>query len=141
MRVFISGIMQGSRLEQGIASQDYRAQLTRLLREHVDGVDIFDPFARHPESVSYDPETGRRTLLELVDEAGRADVLVAFVPEASMGTALEMWQAHQRRRPVFTISPLRENWVVRFLSTRVFETYDQFAEFVASGELDRAVRP
>jgi hypothetical protein len=31
--------------------------------------------------------------MKLNDAAATADVLVAYVPEASMGTAIEMWQA------------------------------------------------
>ena len=33
------------------------------------------------------------------------DVLLAFVPEASMGTAIEMWEAYQHGAAVITISP------------------------------------
>jgi len=34
----------------------------------------------------------RADLIDLARTAGRADAVVAFVPEASMGTALEMWK-------------------------------------------------
>ena len=114
MRVFIAGIMQGSRRGPGIADQDYRSQLTQVLRERLDGVEIVDPYALHPDSVDYSFEEGKQTFLSLNEEAGRADVVVAFLPEASMGTAIEMWQAYLNRRVIFTISPLRENWVVQF---------------------------
>jgi hypothetical protein len=139
MRIFLAGIMQGSRREKGMASQDYRSHLTQLLRQHLDGVEIVDPFALHPESVGYSFEEGRRTLIDLAEEAGRSDVVVAFVPEASMGTALEMWQAYRNQRIIFTISPLSENWVIKFLSTRVFDDVDQFEEFVASGAFQHAL--
>ena len=139
LRIFLAGIMQGSRRAKGIAAQDYRAELTQLLKQHLDGAEIFDPFALHPNSVEYSFEEGRETLLGLAEAAGQADVLIAYLPEASMGTALEIWQAYQHRRKIFTISPLTENWVVKFLSTRVFPTYEDFARFVASGELQRAI--
>ena len=70
-------------------------------------------------------------------EAARADVLIAYLPEASMGTAVEMWEAHRAGKPVLTISPLAENWVVRFLSTRVFPSLVAFESFVAEGELEK----
>ena len=76
----------------------------------------------------------------MAEAAGRADALVAFVPEASMGTAIEIWEAYRHQRPIFIISPLRENWVIRFLSTRVFETHEEFIGFVASGEFQRAIQ-
>jgi hypothetical protein len=131
--------MQGSQRGKSIAAQDYRSELTRLLRRHLNGAEIVDPFALHPKSVDYSLEEGRRTLIDLAEEAGRSDVVVAFLPEASMGTALEIWQAYRRQRKVFTISPLSENWVVRFLSTRVFATFEEFSDFVASGEFQRTV--
>lgn len=139
MRIFLAGIMQGSRAGKGIVSQDYRARLAQLLRQHLDRVEIVDPFALHPNSVDYDFEEGKQTLISLAEEAGRSDVLIAFLPEASMGTAVEIWQAYRNRRMIFTISPLRENWVIRFLSTRVFADLNQFVDFVASGDFQRAI--
>ncbi|HUU42809.1 MAG TPA: hypothetical protein VMX57_03465, partial [Planctomycetota bacterium] len=69
--------------------------------------------------------------------AGDADVLVAFLPEASMGTAVEMWEAHRRGRIVLAVTPLDANWAVKFLSTRVFGDLASFEEFVTTGELER----
>jgi len=139
MRIFLAGVMQGSRLEKSIAAQAYRSELTQLLRQHLDGVEIVDPFALHPKSVDYSFEVGRQTLIDLAQAAGQCDVVVAYLPEASMGTAVEIWQAYQHKRKVFTISPLSENWIVKFLSTRVFATLGDFSEFVATGEFQRAV--
>jgi len=141
MRIFLAGIMQGSRAEKGIAAQDYRARLTQMLHRSLDGIEIIDPFVLHPDSVEYSFEQGRRTLLALSEEAGRCDVVIAYLPEASMGTAIEMWEAYRSRRIIYTISPLRENWVIKFLSTRVFADWDQFADFVASGEFEREAAP
>jgi hypothetical protein len=139
LRIFLAGIMQGSRRERDIVSQDYRAQLTQLLRRHLDDVEIVDPFALHPGSVDYSHDEGQRAFLSMAEEAGRCDVVIAYLPEASMGSAIEIWQAYSRRRAVFIISPLDQNWVVRFLSTRLFAGIDEFAEFVASGEFRRAI--
>ena len=33
-----------------------------------------------------------------------------------MGTAIEMWEAYQHGAAVVTISPMRHNWAVKFLS-------------------------
>jgi hypothetical protein len=57
------------------------------------------------------------------------------VPEASMGTAIEMWQAYGAGIPVVSISPMFDNWVIKFLSARAFATLEEFAEFIASGGL------
>jgi len=139
-RVFIAGIMQGSRRANDMTAQDYRQQIGAWLTSHVPGVEVVDPFELHPESVGYSDDDARRTLIDLARLAGRVDAVVAFVPEASMGTALEMWEAYHQGRPVITISPLVHNWVVKGLSTRVLADLDEFHTFVESGEFERVLR-
>jgi hypothetical protein len=130
MKVFIAGIMQGSRLDKDVEDQGYRERIASAIRARLPDVDILDPWALHPDSPTYDDEHGKQVYLSLNDAAAQADVLVAYVPQASMGTAIEMWQAFQAGVRVYTISPLTENWVVRFLSDRVFATLDEFIQFV-----------
>jgi hypothetical protein len=72
-----------------------------------------------------------------VERAAASDVVIAFLPEASMGTAVEMWEAHKRGVIVLAVTPMHENWTVKFLSTRIFPGLDEFERFVASGELAR----
>jgi hypothetical protein len=130
MRVFIAGIMQGSRLDSNVEDQGYRERIASAIRMRVPDVDILDPWAIYPDSPTYGFEQGKQVYLSLNDLAAQADVLVAYVPQASMGTAIEMWQASQAGARVYTISPLAENWVVKFLSDRVFATLDEFIQFV-----------
>lgn len=136
MRVFIAGIMQGSRNDAEIEAQDYRSEIIQSIRRHVPEAVVLDPFELHPDSVAYDPERAKQTLLELAALAGQVDVLVAYVPSASMGTAIEMWHAYQSGARVYTISPMVDNWVVQSLSECVFPDMAAFAEFVASGGLN-----
>lgn len=133
MRVFIAGVMQGSRHDQGIAAQDYRGQIAEVLRAHLPDVAIVDPNEIHPDGVNYDRRRAKRTLIEMAELAGAVDCLVAYVPEASMGTALEMWHAHQAGIPVYTVSPMEHNWIIFSLSDQVFPDLASFGEFVASG--------
>jgi hypothetical protein len=130
MKVFIAGIMQGSRLDKDVEDQGYRERITSAIRARVPDADILDPWALHPDSPTYDFEHGKQIYLSLNDAAAQAEVLVAYVPQASMGTAIEMWQAFQAGARIYTISPLTENWVVKFLSDRVFATLDEFIQFV-----------
>ncbi len=139
-RVFIAGIMQGSRRENDLDAQDYRRFIGEVLRAHVPQVDIIDPLELHPNSVAYDLEAARATLIGMAAAAGAADAVVAYVPAASMGTALEMWEAYHHGKPVVTISPLQHNWVVNALSTRVLADLDQFRAFVAAGDFERVLR-
>jgi molybdopterin converting factor small subunit len=138
--VFIGGIMQGSRRENTIDTQDYRRIIGHCLREHLPNVEVIDPFELHPNSVGYDTNEARRTLIALAQTAGQADAVVVYVPEASMGTALEMWEAYRGGKPIFAISPLIYNWVVRCLATRVFANLEEFCVFVAGGDFERALR-
>jgi hypothetical protein len=137
MRFFLAGIMQGSRLDRGIHSQDYRQIIREAIKTRYPEAEVVCPFEMHPASVSYDDETGKRTLLHEMSMAAEADGLIAYVPEASMGTAIEMWQAFQAGRPVWTISPLSANWVIRFLSNKVFSDLEEFVGFVGAGGMDR----
>ncbi len=130
MRVFIAGVMQGSKKGKGITSQDYRQIIrTAILKEHQEA-EVVDPFSLFPDSPEYDHERARQVLLDMAEEAGNADVVVAYLPEASMGTALEMIRAYDKGKPVISISPMAANWVVQALSRHVFPTLDSFLDWV-----------
>jgi hypothetical protein len=139
LRIFIAGIIQGSRRDNCVDDQGYRQRIAQAIRAHMPQADILDPWALHPDSPSYDHERGKQVYLSLNEEAARSDVLIAYVPQASMGTAIEIWQAYQSNARIFTISPLAENWVVKFLSNRVFATLDEFIQFVEQGEFEKTV--
>jgi nucleoside 2-deoxyribosyltransferase len=136
LRFFIAGIMQGSLPGVELHGQDYRQAIQEIILSQYPEAEIVDPWELHPESPSYDAERGKRTFLELIEEAGRADIVVAYLSQASMGTAIEMWRAYEKGLPILTISPLAENWVVRFLSARIFSDLNEFAEFIADGGLE-----
>lgn len=140
MRVFIAGVMQGSRCDDKVNDQDYREVITQILQDNLKGVQIVDPRALHPGSEAYDAGRAREVFMGMVALAGQVDVLVAYVPEASMGTAVEMWEAHRAGVQILTISPMAENWVVKLLSSRVFPTLDALGAFVANGGLVPATR-
>jgi hypothetical protein len=136
MDIFIAGIMQGSHREATLHNQDYRARLKQLLREYIPGAHVYDPLADHRESLDYDEATGRRVFQRHNRMCRTVDLVIAFVPEASMGTAIEMWEAHEHGRgAVVTISPLSHNWAIRFCSDQVFSDFAAFEHALTSGEL------
>ena len=116
MRFFLAGIMQGSLADAALHQQDYRARLAALVGRHFPEAELYDPLAAHGESLNYDADRGREVFFGHNRMCGEVDVLLAFVPEASMGTAIEMWEAHRNGRVVISISPLEHNWAVKFLS-------------------------
>jgi hypothetical protein len=138
MRVFIAGVMQGSRTDDKVSDQRYRETVARILRENLGDVEIIDPWMLHPNSESYGVERARDTFLKMSALAAQADAVVAYLPEASMGTAVEMWQAYTGGVKVYCVSPMTQNWVVKLLSTEVFPHLEAFESFVRSGGLASA---
>lgn len=139
MKVFIGGIMQGSRRDRYIDDQDYRPQIAEMLLARYPEFEVVDPNELHPDGVDYDDETAKSTLLQLFGLAGQADLFVAYAPQASMGTAIEMWQGFQSGALVITISPMEANWVVKHLSAAVLPDLGAFREWIDSGGLDKLI--
>ena len=135
MRIFLAGIMQGSHLAAVLHNQSYRTHIKALLESHLDSVDVYDPLADHSDSLDYDEEQGRRVFMHHNQLCREVDVLLAFVPEASMGTAIEMWEAHRHGRVVLSISPLEHNWAVRFLSDEIYPDLETFEAALTSGRV------
>jgi hypothetical protein len=140
MRFFLAGIMQGSLVHKALHDQDYRSHLKKLLLEHFPGSDVYDPLTDHKDSINYGPGRGKQVFFEHNRMCGEEiDVLIAFIPEASMGTAVEMWEAYRHGRVVISISPLTHNWAVKFLSHEIYPDLKACEAALASGELARKI--
>jgi hypothetical protein len=139
LRFFLAGIMQGSLQENSMHDQDYRGQLRVLLESSFADADVYDPLAGHNSSVDYDDATGREVFTNHNLMCREVDVVIAFIPQASMGTAIEMWEAFRHNRVVVTISPLANNWVVKFCSHKVYQDLKSFEAAVENGELAEVI--
>jgi hypothetical protein len=139
-RIFLAGVMQGSLPRAEMVDQSYRQSIADLLSAALPEAQVHDPLANHRSSVTYDDATGCRVFLEHNAMCSEVDVVIAYVPTASMGTAIEMWEAHRHGRLVLTISPLVHNWTIKFLSDRVYPRWEDFEEAVASGEVASLIR-
>jgi len=135
--IFVAGIIQGSLRDRSIHQQDYRRRIVGLLRAEFPDLEVYCPIENYPNSLAFPDAVARRTFFGLMDRAAQADALVAYLPEASMGTAIEMWQAHRNGRLVVTISPMEANWAVRFLSDVLVPDIGAFEDFVRSGGFRR----
>lgn len=135
MNIFLAGIIQGSITEDRIHLQDYRSELKRVLRKALPDAEVFCPIDNHPKSLEYSFAKGRDVFMYLMRKAAETDLLLAFVPEASMGTAVEMWEACNHGKLVIAISPMKSNWVIKYLAHRVFATIEEFERFTESGAL------
>lgn len=139
MRIFLAGIMQGSHAEKFLHDQDYRARLARLLKAHFPHAEIYDPRENHSQSLGYNDATGRSVFFHHNRMCREIDVLLAFVPSASMGTAIEMWEAHQHGAAVIAVSPLKHNWAVKFLSHALYDDLAEFEAALESGEVAQRI--
>ncbi len=136
MKIFIGGIMQGSTKGHGIQGQNYRQQIREAIQVLHPEAEIVDPFSMFPDSVTYDDQRARQVLFEMADEAGSADILISYLPSASMGTALEMVRAYDNGKAIITISPMVANWVIRAVSTTIFPALEDFLTWVQENQLE-----
>ncbi len=126
MKVFIAGVMQGNRKDSNIHSQEYRSIITNKLSGIFENVEVVDPDLTDPDRLTYTHEQARDMFMKYCHIAGEVDLLISFLPEASMGSAVEMWMAHQNNVPIITISPMKANWVVKLLSKVVYTDLEEF---------------
>jgi hypothetical protein len=139
MKVFLAGIMQGSHRTAILHEQDYRARLKQILASHLPEAEVYDPLEDHGDSINYDDQTGREVFFRHNRMCRSMDVVLAFVPEASMGTAIEMWEAHQNGRAVIAISPLEHNWSVKFCSHEIYPDLAAFEAALADGRVRQLI--
>ena len=141
---FLSGVMGGSGggasnlAGVAVESQSYRARIREAILSADPSATVVDPAeivaARAPElhpvggAVDWASDAAVATMFgECVDLAARCDVVVSYLPMASMGSAVELHAARARGRLVLVVAPgekMRSNWVIRAYADRVFEDID-----------------
>jgi hypothetical protein len=131
--------MQGSHTEAVLHEQDYRDRIKVLIARHLPEAQVYDPLSDHAKSLEYGEQKGRDVFFHHNLMCREVDVLLAFVPSASMGTAIEMWEAFQHGAAVVTISPLSLNWAVKFLSHVLYADLEEFSSALQDGSLRRAI--
>ncbi|MEU9396448.1 hypothetical protein AB0D86_41425 [Streptomyces sp. NPDC048324] len=134
MRVFLAGIIQGARTDDGIHHQGYRKEIRDAVSVAYPEAQFVDPHEENLGRLEWSRDLQREMFLRYVREAGRCDVLVAWLPEPSMGTSVEMYEAYRMGVPVLTISPMAGTWAVFSLATRTLPNLEAFSAFVRSAE-------
>jgi len=134
MNVFLAGIIQGSKVEAAIHDQDWREGIRAALARCAPQAKVYCHYSEHPNSITYELPQIRSTLAEGIRRAAESDLLIAYLPSASMGTAIEMHEACHAGAAVLTLTPLTANWVVRAYSDRIFPDVESFEAFLASPE-------
>ncbi|MFF0612217.1 hypothetical protein ACFYUD_26500 [Nocardia tengchongensis] len=160
VRYFIAGTMQGANRGVRIRNQDYRIQISDIVRRYHPDAECFDPhpamrsfvrssriplglgFARLKTSNSFDEARASTAVLDLRDkfreltaEAGRCDLVIAYLPGRvpSMGSAMEMYSAHLGGATVVSITKMRENLSVLSTSDVIVPDLRRFDSWLAGG--------
>ncbi|MHC4718346.1 MAG: hypothetical protein ACYS5V_15345 [Planctomycetota bacterium] len=137
---FLAGIIQGSLTEPRIHRQDWREPIRDALARHYPDADVYCHYQAHPNSITYDLPDIIATLEDGNVRAAESDVVICWLPAASMGTGLEMYLAHKAGAVVIAVTPMAANWVVRAYSDRILPDLDALDTFLASGELEELLQ-
>jgi hypothetical protein len=137
MNVFLAGIMQGSKTDDAIHDQNWRAGICESLARHLPGAEIYCHHTTHPDAVSYDLPQIRETFDDGVARAAACDLLIAYCPSASMGTAIEMYEAYRGGAIVVTVSPMARNWVLLCYSHAIVADLAEFEAYLGGDEFAR----
>jgi hypothetical protein len=124
-------------------SQDYRGQMRAAILAADPNAVVVDPLQLAAERAAewfvedgvppwQDDAHVRQMLSEVVAAAAASDVVISYLPTASMGSALELQAAHAAGKTILAIAPanMRSNWVVRSYSSRIFESIPDVASFL-----------
>lgn len=132
VNIFIAGVMRGSLLTEAFVDQSYRSSIIEKVNQHFSNAVIIDPNScNEKESNSLTDQEQEAILFTEIDQATDADILIAYLPTASMGSAIEMYAAYSEGVFIITISPMEHNWVVKHLSDVLF---DNLTDFLADGD-------
>lgn len=135
MKVFLAGVIQGDRTDGSLHDQDYRSLLSGIVKATHPDAEVIDPHREHPGRLGWDRKRQAGMFFEYAAKAAACDVVIAWLPAASMGTAVEMHAAHTARVPVVAITPLTGTWAVFAMATCCLPDIAAFAEFVMAGRL------
>ena len=133
MRIFLAGIMQAQRRDKQIDPQDYRVILGEALQTHVPDVSIIDPWALNPGSVNFDEAQARHTFHTMTRKVREADLLIAYLPKVSMGTAMEMWEAYNHQVYIIAITPFIHHWAIKFTADEILPDLDTLLSWIGNG--------
>lgn len=134
--IYLAGIIQGSLLGREEHPQDYRLRLKGMLEKHIPGVTIYCPVEAHPNSSDYNYKEGKEVFFDHMLYPEKVDAVVAYVPTASMGTAIELWNGFRVGKILLVISPMSSNWVLKYLATKIFPTIEDFEVFLQNGGMN-----
>lgn len=138
---FLGGVIQGSMIDRDILSQDYRERIKRIVAKKVPGRTLYCPVENHQASIDYDDAQAEGVFRRHIDLAVRCKFFIAYLPTASMGTAIEIWECRRAGVPVISVSPMIHNWIIRLFSAVVLPDLDEFEKWLSEDHLRSILNP
>ena len=135
-RILIAGIVRGSHHGRGAHPQQYRTKIREILRRRLPDAEVYTPIESVQNTHDLAFLQSCDIFFDVVQRAARYDAVIAYLPEASLGTAIQMWEAYRNQHVVVTISPMKENHAVKALSSHVCKDLAEFRKFVSSGRFE-----
>lgn len=148
---FLSGVMQGKKADgdgvEGTVNQDYRAEMNSAIKACDASATVVEPWdlvgelckevyaEGTPQSEYFkDDAHVRKAFGIVVEAAAAADVVISYLPEASMGSAVEIHAARQNNRTILAVAPgsMAGNWVVRSYADHTFSSIDELRGWLSS---------
>ncbi|NQT25840.1 hypothetical protein HQ585_10820 [candidate division KSB1 bacterium] len=139
IRFFLAGIIQGSHQDNAVHDQSYRDRIRQVIEEAFIDSSVYCPVEEHPDSVTYDDNLAQKVFHRHIQLVREADVLIVFLPEASMGSGIEMWEAKQHHTFTVAITAMQANWVVRLFSNAICRSIEDFEAFMRSGAFNESL--
>lgn len=66
--------------------------------------------------------------------------MIAYLPHASMGTAMEMWEAFNVGIYIVAVTPFVHHWAVRFTANEILPDLDTLLVEIENGRLPQLIR-
>ena len=148
---FLSGVMQGKNASgsgvAGTVSQDYRKEMRDVIIAADPGAKIVEPWdlvgaivselypvATPQHELFQDDEHVKKAFGTCIKAAAGADVVVSYLPEASMGSAVEIYAAMEAGKRILVVAPgsMAGNWVVRSYADNIFASMDELGAWLRS---------
>lgn len=127
--------MKGDIADKGLYDQSYRQHLSDLINKRYPDAQIIGHDELYPNGIDT-LENEKIAFFELINQAAMSDVLISFLPKASMGTAIEIWEAYKKGKIILSVTPFKKNWTVNFLSSCVFTNLLELENFLELGSLN-----
>jgi hypothetical protein len=133
MKIFLAGVIQGDRADGSLHEQDYRTVLSDIVKATHPNAEFIDPHRENPDRLGWNRQRQADMFFEYAAKAAACDAMIAWLPTASMGTAVEMYTAHTARVPIVAVTPLIGTWAIFAMATCCLPDIAAFAEFVKAG--------